>query len=195
MAVDISLEPPAPSTFIKIIHHPHSMVCDPTIISLEGEMVENHAQATNSVSAQHTEPMPWAPFRTHADFEYAESAVIGLLSKPVVDKQLRGINGSWAKQSRITFRSYADLEKTLAASRADGVQVFIVGHLSASHETFAQLSLYSSNLDMSQKTLMARPTILNSHTVHRWSGSSVLSPIHHWCLQSHGFRFRNFFVS
>jgi hypothetical protein len=128
MTVDISPEPPAPSTFIKIIHHPHSMVCDPTIIPLEGEMAENRAQTTNSVFVQHTEPMPWAPFRTRADFEYAESAVIGLLSKPIVDKQLQGINGSWAKRSHITFRSYADLEKTLAASRADGVQVIIVGY-------------------------------------------------------------------
>jgi hypothetical protein len=113
--------PSRPSTFIKIIHHPHSLIAEPRIIPLEGENTVNAAQPM-PVFPQIANK-PWAPFRTRADFEYTETAVKGLLSKSTVDAQLRGFNNSWSKHRKITLRSYADMEDSLGATRTYGVEV------------------------------------------------------------------------
>ena len=70
------------------------------------------------------ESRPWAPFRTLADFEYTETAVKGLLSKDLVDKQLAGFNGRWSiGGSHLTLRTYKDMQDSLAKAREYGVQV------------------------------------------------------------------------
>jgi hypothetical protein len=115
--------PSRPSTFIKIIHHPHSLIAEPTIIPLEGESTINAAQPIPVFPPSQQANKPWAPFRTRADFEYTETAVKGLLSKPIVDAQLHGINNSWSERSKITLRSYADMEDSLGAARMYGVEV------------------------------------------------------------------------
>ena len=70
------------------------------------------------------ESRPWAPFRTLADFEYTETAVKGLLSKNLVDKQLAGFNGKWSiGGSHLTLRTYKDMQEYLAKAREYGVQV------------------------------------------------------------------------
>jgi hypothetical protein len=70
------------------------------------------------------ESRPWAPFRTLADFEYTETAVKGLLSKDLVDKQLAGFHGKWAiGGSHLTLRTYKDMQDSLAKAREYGVQV------------------------------------------------------------------------
>ena len=112
-----------PSKFIKIVSHPHSAITEPTIISLERESVENTCQKTPVFTRGAKEP--WFPFCTRADFEYAETAIKGLLSKHMVDAQLRGINHGWAEQSKITFQSHTDMEKTLGAARAYDVEVTV----------------------------------------------------------------------
>ena len=122
---------PQPSTFIKIIHHPHSLVAEPTIIPLEGK---NTIMAQSTVLPQEDNG-PWAPFCTRADFEYTETAVKGLLSKPIVDARLRGINSSWSERSKITLRSHADMEDSLRAARTYGVEVSI-HHLNLSGDVF-----------------------------------------------------------
>jgi hypothetical protein len=67
---------------------------------------------------------PWAPFRTLADFEYTETAVTGLLSEEVVNKQLAGFNKGWAiGGSRLTINNYKDMQGSLALAREYGVQV------------------------------------------------------------------------
>ncbi|KAJ7850594.1 hypothetical protein B0H13DRAFT_1644420, partial [Mycena leptocephala] len=74
---------------------------------------------------------PWAPFRTRADFEYAESVVLPNMERKWVDVQLAGIAGEWSNSpSNITFRNYAHMEKTLAAARTYGVQ-FQTEHVEA----------------------------------------------------------------
>ena len=115
--------PPAeiPSTFIKIIDHPHSGISDPTIISLEGTMSIDSRMELTFLSQ--TVVKPWAPFCTQADFEYTETAVLGLLSKELVNKQLSGIHNSWSSHSTITLRSHADMEQTLQVVRTYGVPV------------------------------------------------------------------------
>lgn len=69
-------------------------------------------------------PQPWAPFKNLADFEYTETAVLGLLPKWLVDKQLAGFNSNWAIEgSRLTIKNYADMDKALLKARKYFVQV------------------------------------------------------------------------
>lgn len=110
-----------PSTFIKIINHPHSGVSDPITIPLKGTS-SSDSNAISILQPQ-MEGKPWAPFRTHADFKYAETAVLGLLSKKLVNKQLHGIQNGWSSDSAITFHSYTDMEQSLQAARTYGVSV------------------------------------------------------------------------
>lgn len=70
------------------------------------------------------ESRPWAPFRTLADFEYTETAVKGLLSEELVNKQLAGFNAGWCiGGSHLTLRTYKDMQEVLAKARQYGVQV------------------------------------------------------------------------
>jgi hypothetical protein len=69
---------------------------------------------------------PWAPFETLADFEYTETAIQGLLSKTLVNKQLAGLNSTWAVGSRLSIKNYSDMEKVLAKARSHTVQVRII---------------------------------------------------------------------
>jgi len=101
------------------------MTTEPTIIPLEGGSIVENTPDKAPTFMQDTSEKPWAPFRTRADFEYAEMAIKGLLSKNIVDSQLRGINNHWAEKSKIKFQTYADMERTLAIARADGVSVII----------------------------------------------------------------------
>ena len=66
---------------------------------------------------------PWAPFHSHADFEYTETAVLGFLNKDLVNKQLHGINHNWSTHSAITFRSHAHMAQSLRAAREYSVPV------------------------------------------------------------------------
>lgn len=64
------------------------------------------------------------PFQTLADFEYTETAVKGLLSKDLVNKQLAGFNDKWSiGGSHLTIRTYKDMQDSLEKARAYGVQV------------------------------------------------------------------------
>lgn len=123
---NIELPCPAPrpptSLFIKIIHHPDSGVNEPTTIPLESQDAVPFEPEHHIFTCQ-PYAKPWAPFRSREDFEYAETAVKGLLSKDIVNLQLLGLQGRWAESTRITFRSYTDMEKSLAAARQYGVQV------------------------------------------------------------------------
>lgn len=69
------------------------------------------------------EPRPWAPFENLADFEYTETAVLGLLPKWIVNKQLAGLNSNWAEGSRLTIKNYTDMDKVLSKARKYFVQV------------------------------------------------------------------------
>jgi hypothetical protein len=69
------------------------------------------------------EPRPWAPFENLADFEYTETAVLGLLPKWIVNKQLAGLNSNWAEGSRLTIKNFTDMDKVLSKARKYFVQV------------------------------------------------------------------------
>jgi hypothetical protein len=115
---------PNPSIFIKVIQHPHSRVTEPTIIPLDSQTQQDASkQLEGSGFESVPSAKPWAPFRTRADFEYTATAVKGLLNKDIVNEQLRGMNDNWTSGTNITFRSHADMAKSLTAARTYGVPV------------------------------------------------------------------------
>ena len=69
------------------------------------------------------EPRPWAPFKNITDFEYTETAVLGLLPKWIIDKQLAGFSSTWAEGSHLTIKSFSDMDKVLSRARKYYVQV------------------------------------------------------------------------
>jgi hypothetical protein len=117
--------PNLPQEFIKIIPHPHSLDSTPIIIplNLSPDSPPSSVEATSPVFQPQSEPWPWAPFKTLADFEYTETAIQGLLSKALVNKQLSGLNSTWAVGSRLSIKNYNDMEKALAKARRHTVQV------------------------------------------------------------------------
>jgi hypothetical protein len=115
--------PNLPEEFIRIIPHPHSI--DPTavIIPLTSSVPALSIKTSAPIFQPRSDPWPWAPFKTLADFEYTETAIQGLLSKALVNKQLAGFNSSWAVGSRLTIKNYNDMDKVLAKARKHTVQV------------------------------------------------------------------------
>ena len=115
---DLPEPEPAPTMYIKILHHPHSGLKEPGIVPLQGD----HIRAVEDrPSVPQAMLKPWAPFRSRSDFEYTETAVQGLLNEDVVNKQLYGLHNGWAEKSCITLRSYVDMERSLAAARQCGI--------------------------------------------------------------------------
>jgi hypothetical protein len=118
-----------PSTFyIKTIPHPSSDSAVTSYISLDGGIPPGGRPAAPDTPARLFAPQPtykpWAPFRTRADFEYAESVVLSNMERKWVNVQLAGIGGEWSNSpSNITFHSYDHMEKTLSVARTYGVQV------------------------------------------------------------------------
>ena len=114
--------PNLPLEFIKIIPHPYSIDPTPIIIPLDSSPSPSN-KATSPAFQPRSEPWPWAPFQTLADFEYTETAIQGLLSKKLVNKQLAGINSNWAAGSKLSIKNYNDMEQVLAKARKHTVQV------------------------------------------------------------------------
>ena len=120
-----------PQTYIKILHHPHSGITEPTIVPLDDGRYYNPENTNPSLIDINSGiggglARPWAPFRVRADFEYTESAVKGLLNAKIIDNQLKGIhNGSWCSDPHITLRSSCDMERSLEAARGYGIQVSV----------------------------------------------------------------------
>ena len=66
----------------------------------------------------------WAPFRTLADFEYTETAVVGRLSEDLVNRQLNGFCNKWSiGGSNLTIHTYKDMQKSLEKARDYGIKV------------------------------------------------------------------------
>ncbi|KAJ7663215.1 hypothetical protein DFH06DRAFT_1395296 [Mycena polygramma] len=118
--------------YIKTVPHPHNEGAKTSYIALDGGAApDGSAEKAATVSASHSSQKPWAPFRTRADFEYAESVVLSNMPRKWVDAQLAGINGDWSNTpSNITFRNYDHMEKSLAAARKYVVQ-FQTGEVEA----------------------------------------------------------------
>lgn len=113
--------PHLPQEYIKIIPHPHSPNPTTQIIALSAMNPDRHSNHSNYMPR--SEPHPWAPFKNLADFEYTETAILGLLPKWIIDKQLGGINSNWAEGSRLTIKNSTEMEKILSNARQYFVQV------------------------------------------------------------------------
>ncbi|KAH9955792.1 hypothetical protein BGW80DRAFT_1188200 [Lactifluus volemus] len=115
-----------PQEYLKIVPHPHSR--DPTtqIILLTSSKETLAFQPKPSVR-------PWAPFKNLVDFEYAETATKGLLSKKLVNTQLARINSTWALGSFLSIKNHRDMERVLSKARTYFVQ-FKSGTITATYE-------------------------------------------------------------
>ncbi len=123
LSVNTEVEGPnLPDEFIKIIPHPHSQNPTPIIIPLTLSPALS-INASGPIFQPRTDPWPWAPFQTLEDFEYTETAIQGLLSKALINKQLAGINSRWAVGSKLSIKNYNDMEKALERARKHTVQV------------------------------------------------------------------------
>ena len=108
--------------YIKIVPHPHNIGAKTITIPLDATTPSQPPDPITVYTPQLT-TKPWAPFRTRGDFEYTETAVQGLLPKHLVNRQLAGINKSWSEGSKLTIRTWADMERSLDAARQYSVQV------------------------------------------------------------------------
>lgn len=105
------------STFIRIVHHPHSGIDQDEIIPLV-ESASSIEPPNHSMSRKWTsEAVPWLPFRTRQDFEYTSTAIRGAIPRKIVDEQLRGQHNGWSEDTNITLRNSEDMMQTLAAAR------------------------------------------------------------------------------
>jgi hypothetical protein len=113
-----------PTAFIEIFHHPHSGIHTPTRIPLDSTVgptpVANRVVPIRDMDFL---DKPWAPFKTQADFEFAEQVVTKCIDKDTVNTLLDGFNGNWASETTITFRCHLDLQTSLSAARRFGIQV------------------------------------------------------------------------
>jgi len=111
--------PNLPQEYIKLIPHPHSP--DPTVKIIA--VNASHSHSNHPVYMPQPELRPWAPFKTLADFEYTETAILGLLPKWIINKQLNGFNSNWAERSWLTIKNFTEMEKVLSKARKYFVQV------------------------------------------------------------------------
>lgn len=157
--------PKLPDEFIKVIPHPHSLDPTPTIIplTLSPSLSIN---ASGPVFQPRSDPWPWAPFRTLADFEYTETAIQGLLSKALINKQLAGMNSRWAVGSKLSIKNYNDMEKVLAKARKHTIQVRTILRCIWNHEL---------NLVLNSSRAPQSPAL--------WTEKFILSPSN---IETHG---------
>ncbi|KDR66778.1 hypothetical protein GALMADRAFT_147642 [Galerina marginata CBS 339.88] len=112
--------PTLPCEYIKIIPHPHSPNPTTRIIALNANTSLCHSERSNYMPKP--DPYPWAPFKNLSDFEYTETAIMGLLPKWIVDKQLKGLNSNWADKSHLTIKNFKEMNEVLSRARKYFVQ-------------------------------------------------------------------------
>lgn len=113
--------------FIEIEYHPHSGL-DKTIISLDtaASIPSTTPRPRRSIVPQGRHP--WAPFRSRADFEWAETMYQS--SPDNIKKQLNGIHGSWNPHgTAITIKTPDELRAYLEKAHHYVVEVIILTRL------------------------------------------------------------------
>lgn len=107
--------------FFKVVYHPHSQRPD-SIIPLDGSP-NSLLDDAPAILGTGPRPLlsttrPWAPFRSYADFSFAEQMVNQRVSGHNVDTYLHLINSEWSRGgSALSFRSHHDLRNALDAAQ------------------------------------------------------------------------------
>ncbi|TDL14937.1 hypothetical protein BD410DRAFT_845594 [Rickenella mellea] len=134
---------PPNGTYVRIQHHPSSQLPDKVCTLDEylklraGEVTVNLIKHDTTVPQAHHK-LPWFPFKTKGDFDFAEFAHEYRLTNPQVDDQLRRMQSIWCKGGDIdlTFRSHHDIDAALKAMRETGVK-FMTKTSSAAYNNYA----------------------------------------------------------
>ncbi|KZV95472.1 hypothetical protein EXIGLDRAFT_820424 [Exidia glandulosa HHB12029] len=113
---------PQPSVpYFRIVYHPHSRQPD-RLVPLDGSS-QTLRDGIPALLGCGPRPLlsstrPWAPFRSYADFTFAEEMVNQRQSGLYIDRHLRLIDSHWSKGgSALSFRSHRDLGLALEAAR------------------------------------------------------------------------------
>jgi hypothetical protein len=113
--------------YITIAPHPKDIDTFGKIILLSGGGISLRSADEESTSSNPciaelaNAARPWAPWVSLPDFEYAETAVKGVLSEEIINDQLRGFTGPWSGfNSRITLRTYREYRRVLESARLMG---------------------------------------------------------------------------
>lgn len=82
-----ALSSPLPHSefYIETVPHPHNQSSKHSIIRLDSSTGTDSEDVPLSVFIVQPASKPWAPFRTRADFEYAESVVLSNLGRKWID--------------------------------------------------------------------------------------------------------------
>ncbi|KAJ7199478.1 hypothetical protein GGX14DRAFT_572859 [Mycena pura] len=116
---------PSSGTYIIVEPHPKDRHSHRSVTTLSE--ATSSAMSTAVGDHQHLDNLldaarPWAPWPTIHDFQYAETALHGLLKPEIIDKQLKGIAGSWTgHRSEMKMKNYKDYQRALNAARVPGV--------------------------------------------------------------------------
>ncbi|KAK7026915.1 hypothetical protein R3P38DRAFT_2623823 [Favolaschia claudopus] len=121
------LGPALPNVYLLSVPHPKNRkLLFSEIISLSHPKEASDIAEVEARRLENTldAGRPWAPWNSLADFGYTESAVKGVLSKDIIDMQLKGLSGPWSNPggSRITMKDYRDYKLYLAKARTLGVK-------------------------------------------------------------------------
>ncbi|KAF8516875.1 hypothetical protein JB92DRAFT_3082636 [Gautieria morchelliformis] len=113
--------PHTSTTFLEIIHHPHSNQKTEFIfrdLPIPPPSEDCSRPQSNSTGK------PWAPFRTRSDFEFAELVVQSAMKGSTVKRLLKGIRHDWTEpgSTKITFQNKVDFQKSMAAARKFNTQ-------------------------------------------------------------------------
>ncbi|KAF8521623.1 hypothetical protein BU17DRAFT_16545, partial [Hysterangium stoloniferum] len=101
-----------PVPFIENFHHPHSGLHSSIRILLDTVPVPPPI-SSSTLPITEIIRKPWAPFQTHADFEFMEQVVTKCMDKEMVEILLRGYNREWATLTRLTLQNIRDVEDSL----------------------------------------------------------------------------------
>ncbi|KAK6966944.1 hypothetical protein R3P38DRAFT_2590004 [Favolaschia claudopus] len=114
--------------YFKVVPHPNSAEPTSLILPLAANPA---APAAGNYKPQ---DVPWAPFRSRADFGVAEIIVKGGLDSDLSKKLTEGASDGWNEgRSRVTIQSVGEMQRTLEAARQYGVR-FKSASVSASYK-------------------------------------------------------------
>jgi hypothetical protein len=179
--------PHLPQEYIKVIPHPHSQNSTTQILALN--TWNSAAPSECSTYMPQPEPRSWAPFENLADFEYTEMAILGLLPKWIVNKQLASFNSNWAQGSQLTIKNSTGMEKVLSKAHKYFIQVSRNQLLSPL--LICSNVLFSSRVTLSLQLTRIKYTNLPSSIEIHGSGSYQLSKTSPLCQWPCGMQFRN----